>query len=66
MSRICKGVWVEKRKPPLKVSRRLLVLQRNGVHMACELLGGPLRPLLAGKQFRAVKAPRNVPGATQS
>lgn len=66
MSRICKGVWVEKRKPPLKVSGRLLVLQRNGIHMACELLGGPPRPLFPGKQFRAVKTPRNVPGATQS
>lgn len=42
------------------------MLQKNGVHTACELLGGPPHPLLPGKQFRAVKAPRNVPGATQS
>ena len=56
---------VGKRKPPLKVGRRLLALQRDGIHMACELLGRLPRPSLPGKQFRAVKT-SNAPGATQS
>lgn len=42
------GMGIEKRKPLLKVGRRLLALQRDGVHVAGELLVGRRVPCCPG------------------